>query len=156
MATYLSFRSNHPSAVELVLVDANIVTGYALVNADFGNAAWEHSYAGRRGTQGARAASGAIKERVTQWDVRILGASADNAATLESAFYRVVDEMRRFGGVVTWRGPFASYRTFFSVITGAALSVERGNRMEMHYRATHSGLFICDAYANGDAMDVSD
>lgn len=153
----LQLRSNKPGASTLTLVNGSTATGYRMLTQPaWGNAAWDIVYSGPRGTQGARAVGGTPLQRGVAFAIRVEGASKDTLVSALSALQVVCDEMRRYGGRITWRSRNESYRQHFDVLAGSA-TVKEWTRT-----AEHTNLLdvvveaVCAPYLLGDPMGWRD
>lgn len=142
---------------ELVLIDGDTPSPWVLVGQDWGNAAWEHQYAGARGTQGARAAQGALPNRTVRLQLRLYGDSTDHMAGLLEELAAVMDRMRRLGGRITRRAHGQTHRQHMEVLATTGLNAGEWTTVT----DTRSILgpvmeFVCAPYAVGDPMAFVD
>lgn len=153
----LSVTSNMPDADTLTLVDGSTVTGYHLLaEAQWGNAIWNIAYSGHRGTQGALGAHSTPENRPVVLPFRVAGSSKDDLAAKISALQSAADELRRFGGRITYRSNNQTHRQHLIVMGGIAAVSEWGNRAESHNRAVVVLEAACAPYVEGDPMEVTD
>ncbi len=150
--------SNKPgaTAVRLVDPDPTVDTGYSLIAADWGNVAWETVFSGPRGTQGARAAGATPANRPVSLAFRIRGATKTQMLERVAALDELADELRRFGGRITWQSKNQTYRQHFEVLAGASATsvwqpaAEHANWIGKTLDA------ICGPYLLGDPLDILD
>ena len=155
----LSLTSYAATPTSLTVADNTSTPPYALVadQLDWGNARFEHQYSAPRGTQGARPAAGIPQNRTVSMQLRVYGTSKTNLATNLRNLAMVLDELRRFGGRLTWQSAGQSFRQSLEVMgTDGAQLGAWGNRPENRNIATVDVALSCAPYAKGDPMDVSD
>lgn len=126
---------------------------WVLTGQDWGNATWEHQYAGSRGTHGARAAQGQVTQRPVRLQLRLYGQSTDDMAARQEELAQVMDELRRFGGLITRRAHGQTHRQHMQVITTGGLNSGEWTGLA-DTRAIVSPIleFVCAPYAIGDPM----
>lgn len=149
--------SAKPGASPVTLVDGGTDTGYRLIAQDWGNAVWETSWSGPRGTQGARAAGGTPLNRPVVMGLRVNAATQDALQAALSVLYETFNEdMRRYGGTLTWRAQGQTYRQHFDVLSGSAQIREYGRAFSFGYWVDVLVELVCAPYLLGDPMDVDD
>ncbi len=159
MSAYLSLRSNAPSATELVLVNGPPYSPWVLAGVkDLGGVKWQHQFSGARGTQGRRAASGVPEDR--QMAFGLLSdehADKDALAADLSDLAAVVDEMRRFGGLVTFREHNQTRKQRARVMVGE-IEIGSWETNEWNLRDAVRPVIrvTCAPYLEGDPMEVHD
>lgn len=157
MSSYLSLQSYAPASVEYVLVDGSGSYTWVLMDeSDWGNAVWEHTFSGPRGTQGSRPAGGIPTNREVTLALKYLGSSQDDAAARMSELHSVVDEMRRYGGRVTRRAHGQTYRQHFDVLVANHRLAEWGRAAELTNIYRPLASFTCAPYVMGDSMGFLD
>jgi len=149
----------------LTLADGTSSNPFALVSdsLDWGNSQFQHAYSGPRGTQGARAASGIPQNRTVTLPIRVYGQPAGSTTAKDSlaanirTLNSVTEDLRKFGGKLTWQSVGQSYKQSLEVITtdGAQLQTWT-NRTETRSIAAVNLQLVCAPHAIGDSMDVSD
>jgi hypothetical protein len=152
-----------PSSV--TLADGTSTSAFALIaeSLDWGNPQHSHSYSGPRGTQGARPGAGVPENRTVTLPIRVYGiASAgvtakDALASNLKTLNQVADDLRRFGGRVSWQSSNQTYTQYLEVLgtDGTQLSTWT-NRAETKSIAAVSLTLVCAPYATADSMDISD
>ena len=154
---YLSLASRKAGQTTLVLVNGDADTGYVMVEGTAWSApTWDVRYSGQRGTQGARAAGAVPQNRGLVIPLTIEGGTTDLMLAKFSALARKVDEVRRSGGVLTWRPQGATYRTFFDVMAGSAGLREWGRQAHFNALLDVDLECITAPYASLDPFDVQD
>lgn len=160
----LRFDPNTPSLVAgptggLVVISStstNAASGYHSVTLDWGNVDWQHQFTGPRGTQGARASTGAVQNRVVTIKLRVFGTTKDLMLQQRSALIEAWDDMRRFGGEIMWQSGQQTYRQRFPVLTCTWDGQEWTNKEESSFYTDITAQFTCAPYALGDPMDTAD
>lgn len=138
---------------EYTLIAEDHSTPFVLQAQDWGNAAWEHTYAGSRGTQGARPAQGTLPNRTVRLQLRLYGQSTDNMATKQAEVEAVMDALRRNGGWITRRAHGQTYRQHMEVLTTAGLNAgEWSTLTDTRYILSPILEFVCAPYALGEPM----
>jgi hypothetical protein len=159
VSAFLSLRSNAPGATELVLVNGEPYVPWVLAGVkDLGGVKWQHQFSGARGTQGRRAASGVPDDR--QMAFGLLSdehADKDALAADLSDLAAVVDEMRRFGGLVTFREHGQSRKQRARVMVGE-IEVGSWETNEWNLRDAVRPVIrvTCAPYLEGEPMEVHD
>lgn len=159
MSAYLSLRSNAPSATELVLVNGPPYVPWVLAGVkDLGGVKWQHQFSGARGTQGRRAASGVPEDR--QMAFGLLSdehADKDALAADLSDLAAVVDEIRRFGGLVTFREHNQARKQRARVMVGE-IEIDSWETNEWNLRDAVRPVIrvTCAPYLEGEPMEVFD
>lgn len=159
MSAFLQVVSKRRGAVPLVLVDGPPFTPWILVGKDFGpGASWQHAFAAARGTQGRRPSSGTPDDRQV-----IFTLLADDYATKDalaadlSTLQRVIDEMRRFGGYVTFREhEQTDTNTAEVLVAGAAIADWSGQEFDSRNCVRPALSFTCAPYLLGAPCDISE
>lgn len=148
----------------LTLADGTTGGVFSLVAAsiDWGNATYSHSYSGPRGTQGARPAAGVAQNRTVTLPIRVYGSTVsttakDGLAASLKTLNQTVDELRRYGGRLTWQSLGQTYRQNLEILgtDGTSLSGWT-NRTESKGIAEISVSLVCAPYATGDPFDIDD
>lgn len=153
----LRFISNGPARTTLTLVQTGSTTGYTpLAQMDFGNADWQHQFSGQRGTQGALPTPGVPQNRTVTLPLRISGVSKDDLSAKMRALEGVVDELRRYGGLIAWQSNNQSFRQWFRVLTATVATTEWGSRAENINRDVAVVTALCAPYVEGDPLDLYD
>lgn len=158
MSAYFSLTSNAPGAAELVVVDGPPYSPFVLVGKDIGSPGWQHQFSGARGTRGRRVASGTPDDRRATFGLLAEDqADKDELAATLSSITSVVDEMRRFGGLVTFREHAQTYRQHLEVLVGE-ISIADWGSQEFNLRdaARPALTFTCGPYTLGDPIDFGD
>jgi hypothetical protein len=143
----------------LAIADGTSSSPYALIadSVDWGNAKYEHSYGSPRGTQGARPAAGIPQNRTVTLPLRVYGTSKDNLGTNLRALSSAIDELRRFGGQLSWQSAGQTYRQTLEVLgTDGATLGAWNNRAEQKSIAQVDVQLQCAPYAKGDPLDIND
>ena len=147
-----------PSTV-LTIADGSSTPPYALAagQVDWGNALHDHTFSGPRGTQGARPSAGIVQNRIVNLPLRVYGTDKNNLASSLRDLSNTIDELRRFGGRISWTSNGQSYRQHLEVLTtdGAHLG-NWNNRAENRSIANVDLALVCQPYALGDTLDVDD
>lgn len=155
----LRLYSFAPNRATLTLVNGFTQTGYALIadGLDFGNAAWEHAFSGQRGTQGARPSTGVPQNRAAAFPIRVVqSASKDQMYARVAAVEEIVDDMRRFGGLILWQSANQTCRQWFRVMTCGWGGVTWNMRVETNNVIQNVLNAVCAPYLEGDPMDTLD
>ena len=149
----------------LQLADGTSTNPFALVadSLDWGNSQFTHTYSGPRGTQGSRPGSGVPENRTVTLPIRVYGIQSGTvtakdalAANLKS-LNAIVDELRRFGGKLTWQSGGQTYRQNLEVLgTDGTQMSTWNNKAETRSIAAVSVQLVCAPYALGDPMDIDD
>ena len=147
------------SPTSLTVADGTSTPPFAVLadSIDWGNATFQHSYSGARGTLGRRPSAGIVDNRLVSLPIRVYGTSKDNLATNLKNLSNVVDELRRFGGRLTWQSNAQTYRQHLEILgTDGAQLQGWSNRAENKSIAQVVVALQCAPYAQGDSMDVTD
>lgn len=154
---YLSLASRKAGQTTLLLVNGEADTGYVMLEGTTWSApTWDVRYSGQRGTQGARAAGSVPQNRGLSIPLRIEGGTTDLMLAKFSNLHRKVEEVRRSGGVLTWRPQGATYRTFFDVMAGSATVAEWGRLTHFNSLMDVGLVCVTAPYASLDPFDVQD
>jgi len=161
----LTITTNAVNPSTLLLADGTSTNPFALVAdaLDWGNSQFTHTYSGPRGTQGSRPGNGIPENRTVTLPIRVYGiqsgsitakdALAANLKTLNA----IVDELRRFGGKLTWQSGGQSYRQNLEVLgTDGTQMNTWNNRAETRSIAAVNVQLVCAPFALGDPMDIND
>lgn len=155
----LTLTTYAQTPTSLTIADGTSTPPFALVAdaVDWGNARWDHTYSGPRGTQGARPAFGVPANRTVTLPLRVYGTDKDNLAANLRSLSSIADELRRFGGRLTWQSAGQTYRQHLEVLgtDGAALGAW-SNRPEQKAIAQVDLQLQCAPYATGDPLDITD
>lgn len=159
MSAYLEVVSKAPGAVPLVMVDGPPFTPWTLIGPkDLGNPSWQHQFAAARGTQGRRVVGGTPDDRTI-----VFGFVADNYATKDDLatdlgeLARMVDEMRRYGGYVTWREHTQTRKQTAEVlVASAAIADWSGQEFDSRNTTRPALTLTCAPYLLGDWCDIRD
>lgn len=136
--------------------DAGTADCRVLAPIDWGNAVWENTFAGPRGTQGARRASSTPKNRPLVMPIRFHGSSQVDAAEKASSLATAVRNMHKFGGRVKVRAHSLTYAVYYEVFSAQLDEGDWGNRQESSFIVDYLLAFECAPYLQGDSMDVID
>jgi hypothetical protein len=138
---------------EYILIAEDHSTPFVLQAQDWGNAAWEHTYAGSRGTQGARPAQGTLPNRTVRLQLRLYGQSTDDMAAKQAEVEAVMDALRRRGGWITRRAHGQTHRQHMEVLTTAGLNAGEWTTLtDTRYLLSPILEFVCAPYALGEPM----
>lgn len=141
----------------VTLIRDNLTTGYAILpETSWGDSVWDVAYSGARGTQGARAASGAPQNRPVSLVLSVTGTSKDNLHDRMGVVYDLGQRLRRHGGRITVKGNGQTYRQHFEVMGGTASVKEWGLRAENLWRSGMILEAVCAPYLEGDPFDAVD
>lgn len=151
---YLAITSNAPEANTLVLVDGPPYTPWVVIDRNLGNDTWTHQRSGPSGTQGRAPSAGTPDDRVVRIALRLSAESTDDLAARLSDLQSACDELRRFGGRITYRLHGQSYRQHLTVLEGACSLEEWGKAMDLRFQANPLLTATCAPYASGDPMDA--
>lgn len=158
MSAFLSLVSNAVGAERLVLVDGPPFTPWVLVGVDLGNPTWQHQFSAPRGTQGRRASGGVPDDRTATFGL-LSQDQADKDALHDSlsALAEVVDEMRRFGGTITFREHGQTRRQHLAVMT-SGVTIAQWDSREYELRDAQRPAIVatCAPYLLWDPYDVED
>ena len=155
----LQVLTDKPGASLVTLLDAEpSTTGYTLRgNVDLGNATWNKVYSGQRGTQGATLAGAEPQNRLSSWRLLVAGTSKDDLYAKLAALWQLDEELRRFGGVVTWRAWGASFKTFLRALdAGVALEPLEPDLFVRNNRAHVVLGVVSPPYMEGEPLDITD
>ena len=155
----LTITSYAQTPSSLTVSDGSSTPPYAIMSdqIQWGNASFEHTYSAPRGTQGRKAASGIVQNRQVVLPLRVYGTSKDVLASNLKTLGMVVDELRRFGGRLTWQSVGQSYRQHLEVMGSDGAELQGwNNRAENRNIAQVDVSLSCAPYAQGDSMDVAD
>lgn len=158
MSAYLSVVSKAPGATPLVLVDGPPWSLWILVGKDLGSPSWTHQFAAARGTQGRRAVGGVPDDRQATFTLLADDyADKDDLAADLATLARVLDEVRRYGGYVTFREHNQTRRQTLDVLVGGA-TIGSWDSHEFDSRNTVRPAlsFTCAPYLLGEPMDFLD
>ena len=158
MSAYLRLVSNAVGATPMVVVDGPPFTPWVLVAVDLGNPTWQTQFSGQRGTQGRRASGGVLDDR--QVTIGLLSqdhADKDELAASLSDLAEVVDEMRRYGGRITFREHNQTRRQHLAV-SAAGVAIADWNSQEYQLRdaARPAIVATCAPYLLWDPFDHDD
>jgi hypothetical protein len=114
---YLAVKSYKPGSSTTVLIDNEpSTTAYRYMGFDLGNAAFDKVYSGPRGTQGARLVGINAQNRLATFQLAAVATSHDNLEAALTVLWKLEDELRRFGGTVTWRPQGGSFSMALEVL----------------------------------------
>lgn len=149
--------SSAPGTDPVVLIDGAPYSPWvAIGEVDIGEARWETAFGAPHGTRGAHPITNNIGNRVLSVTLRGRFDSKAEAATYEHLLTGVLDEMRRFGGWVTYTPHGATRRTYARVLARTITVAPWGQRfMEGHELRIALG-FTIEPFLYGDPMDTSD
>ncbi len=159
MSAFLRIVSRAPGAVPMTVVDGPPFTPWVLVGVkDLGSVKWANSFAGARGTQGRRAVGGTIEDRVVTFGLLSQDhADKDELHDSLSALAVVIDELRRFGGTVTFREHNQTRRQHLDVLAAdAGISDWSSAEYELRDAQRPAITLTCAPYLLGDPMDHDD
>lgn len=158
MSAYLEVVSKATGATPLVLVDGPPFTSWILIGKDFGSPSWQHQFSAARGTQGRRAVGGVPDDRQATFTLLADDyTTKDDLATDLAELAGVMDEVRRYGGYVTFREHNQTRKQTLDVMVGGATVGDWGSQEFDSRNATRPALtFTCAPYLLGAPMDVSD
>lgn len=154
---FLSVTTNKPGATEVVLVNGEpSTTGFRLMAPDLGSAAWDKVYSGARGTQGAVLTGAAAQNRVSTFTLQLVGTSKDDLHRLFSILSNLDDELRRFGGTVSWRAQDASFLMSITALD-CGLQIAGFDRLfEFNQRLTVAFGIVSPPFMSGQTLDFLD
>ena len=160
----VSITTYAASPTSLTLADGTTGGVFSLIasSIDWGNAIYSHSYSGPRGTQGAKPSAGVAQNRTVTLPIRVYGSTVsttakDGLAASLKTLNQTVDELRRYGGRLTWQSLDQTYRQNLEILgtDGTSLSGWT-NRAESKGIAEISVSLVCAPYATGDPFDIDD
>jgi len=155
----LKITSYASPASSVVIADGTSGTPFALIadSISWGNANFEHAYSAPRGTLGRKPAAGIVQNRDVSLPVRVYGTSKTNLATNLQTLGAVIDDVRQFGGRLSWKSAGQAYQQHLEVLgTNGANLAGWNNRAEQKSIAQVDISFVCAPYASGDPMDIVD
>jgi hypothetical protein len=159
----LTGKADKHGSEELVIVSGLAPTGYKLLEgAHWGNAVWENIESGQRGTQGARSAGAIPSNRMVALPFLIEGAERagveahDDMEAKWSRLALLADELRQYGGRLTWRPRGGTYLQYFDVLSAQARIDDFGRLYHHNHRAGAVFEALCAPYLSGPSMDVFD
>lgn len=156
-SVYLSAQSNAPGSSEIVLVNGTVATGYRLLNVDVGNPSFDKRYSGSRGTLGAVLAGENAQNRLTTFRLQAVGSSQDNLEAKLSTLWTLDEQLRRYGGRVTWRPEGGSFRMRITALDcGVALEALEPSLFVLNNRANVAFGVVSGPYYEGEPMDIYD
>lgn len=139
------------------IAGAEQATGYVPVAPiDFGNAVWQHAFSGARGTLGARAVSSQPQNRTISIAIRVTGSTKDEMAHRVSTLQALMEEMRRFGGTLTWKDAGQTYQQHAQVLAGLGSIKEYGDAEMRRNSLVFIVTLVCAPYFEGDPLDWRD
>ena len=157
-SVYLSAQSNAPGASEIVLINGEpSTTGYRLLNVDVSNPSFDKQYSGPRGTLGAVLAGETAQNRLTTFRLQAVGTSQDDLEAKLSVLWLLDEQLRRYGGIVTWRPQGGSYRMRITALdSGIALEALDVNLFVLNNRSNVTFGVVSGPYYEGESMDILD
>jgi len=158
MSEYLRLVSNAVGATPLVLVNGPPFTPWVLVGVDLGNPVWQNQFSGARGTQGRRASGGQPDDRQATFGLLSQDhADKDELAASLSALAEVIDEMRRYGGRITFREHNQTRRQHLDVMAaGASIATWDSQEYQLRDAARPAIVATCAPYLLWDPYDHDD
>lgn len=147
-----------PTSTTLTLQNGTTSTGYEVLSdgLNTGDAVWNQTFSGMRGTQGARPAYAIPDARPLSFHTMIVGTSKDDAAQKVSTLHNAVEELRRYGGRIKFQSTSATYPVYFDVMTAQMGLQPWDFYAENKNRPIFQIAAVCAPYLRGDAMDVLD
>jgi hypothetical protein len=153
----LQVLTNKPNASTVTLLNAEpSTTGYELMALDLGNATYEKTYSGQRGTQGGVLAGAEAQNRLSSWTLAVTGSSKDDLHAKLSVLWSLEEELRRFGGTVTWRAEGATYRMKMRVLDSGIAIAGFDRLWEFNQRLTVTLGVVTPPYMEGESLDIFD
>jgi hypothetical protein len=152
----LTVKSNKPSAPTITLIDGETTTGYRLMGVDLGSTEYDLQFSGMRGTQGARLAGATALNRLSVWRLQTVGNTEDDLEAKLSVLWGLDEELRRFGGTVTWRPQGSSFRMYLDVLSSGCKVESYDDLWPRDHRLTVSFGVVTPPYMEGDPYDIVD
>jgi hypothetical protein len=152
----LAVKSNKPSASTIALIDGETATGYRLMGVDLGNSEYDLQFSGMRGTQGARLAGATALNRLSVWRLQTVGVTEDDLEAKLSILWGLDEELRRYGGTVTWRPQGSSFRMYLDVLSSGCKVEGYDDLWPRDHRLTVSFGVATPPYMEGDPFDIFD
>lgn len=160
MSAFLRLEAYDPLNTGLTIVDPSLTPSAQpaiVMDADWGNAAFEAQTSGPRSTLGHRSSGRQVKDRDVALKFRIYGTSKDDFATRARNLYAVCDLISRFGGRITRRSDRQTYRQHLEVLSTPGLAGPVWDqRVEFRDRGDFLFAATCAPYVSGDPMDIFD
>lgn len=153
---YLAAQSTRPGSSLVTLATGDANTGYRVMNLDLGAASYDKQFSGPRGTQGSRLAGATPQNRTATWTIEVVGSTHDELEQRLSVLWALEDDLRNYGGTVTWRPNGGSYRMSVPALD-SGIAIVNFDRLYWHNnRITVVLQIVCPPYWNGEPMDVLD
>jgi hypothetical protein len=152
----LAVKSNKPGSATITLIDGETATGYRLMGVDLGSAEYDLQFSGMRGTQGARLAGATALNRLSVWRLQTVGVTEDDLEAKLSTLWGLDEELRRYGGTVTWRPQGSSFRMYLDVLSSGCKIESYDDLWPRDHRLTVSFGVVTPPYMEGDPFDILD
>jgi hypothetical protein len=151
----LQVKTDKPGSSTVTLIDAEpSTTGYRLMDLDLGNANFEKVFSGMRGTQGAALVGENAQNRVSTWTLEVVGTSMDDFMAKASVLYQLDEELRAFGGTVTWRAQGSTYKMTLKVLDSGVNPKGQDWLWEHRFRSRFDFAVVTRPYMDGESMDI--
>jgi hypothetical protein len=150
--------SNKPGASAITLIDAEpSTTGYTIRSVDLGNAVFDPIYSGQRGTQGAVQVGATPQNRLSSFRLLVRGSSMDDLMSKLTVIWQLDEELRRFGGAVTWRAWGSTYRMTLRALNSAVSLEALEPELFVRNNAAHVVFgVVTPPYMDGEPFDILD
>lgn len=160
MTAFLRFEAYDPAQSGLTIIDSSVPVPanptVLLDGADWGNAVWEATSSGPRGSLGSRRSGSTPKDRQVSLPFRMFGSSKQDVIKRMSVLAELVDTMRRYGGRIVRREHNQTSRQYLDVLDTPGVVMQWDRRFAARDVANVVCPFTCAPFALGDAMDVDD
>lgn len=154
---YLALSSDAPGTDPVVLIDGPPYDPWVVIgDIDVGAAQWDTTYGSPYGTRGAAVAADRVGNRQVVMTLRGDFSSKAEAAAYENELAAVLDEMRRFGGWLTYRVHGGTRRTHWRVLARAYEMSPWGQRFDRVNELRPRLTLTVEPFPYGDPMDWHD
>lgn len=146
-----------PGAANVTIVDAQPSTlGYRLMSYDLGSPSFDKQFSGPRGTQGAVLAGATAQNRVSTFHFQVVGTSHDDLEAKLSALWQLDDDLRRYGGTITWRSEGSSFRMKIRALDSGIQIAGFDRLWEFNHRLSVDWAITSPPYMEGEPLDIVD
>ena len=154
---YLALSSDAPGTEPLVLIDGPPYAPWVVIgDIEVGPVQWDTSFGSPYGTRGAAVAGDRVGNRTMVMTLKGTFDSKAEASGYENQLAAVLDEMRRFGGWVTYRVHGGTRRAHWRVLARDYSMEPWGQRFDRVNELRPRLAFTVEPYIYGDPMDHDD